>query len=363
MYDYFISVIKQELKIGKQYISNFVLGNIYLRIIFVKYLSTLKDSKIKNYIKEENIEKIYEVLKEDYQVGSFYLERIDLFKLLKLMKSHKYKELLKELLENNKDKDNERLKIFENKSDKVLYLNYEEIISNYPQGSKKYDFVMTSLDERKMIYYENYKMLDKMLNKNNNYYNMLNDINLNDYGLVIVNDSESYSRFNNSEENFFDLLYRKFYVQNKYNGKLILKTNFNKISKFPNKWLIRSNLTKVILHKNVSNSTVYMEFNENNNDSISLILLNEELERDNDKLKEIIKTNKVQKNILIKVKPQEIIDNNLRISFKMYQSKNIEEVKKINDIVDENSNYTKQLENLNKKIESEVNKLLERKGA
>ena len=201
-----------------------------------------------------------------------------------------------------------------------------------------------------------------MLKLKRNYYRKLSDLNLNDYDIVIINDTEPFYKYSANKESFMKEIEQKFYFDNHFQGRIVLKTNYNKISHFKYFTLVRRHLSKVILHAYVKNVTVYMEFLSDSNKSISLILLDDELAADPTKLQKIIESNRNKKGTLIKVTPEDIQKNNYRISFKMYDTENIEKVKVINDIVDENTELTKRLESLNTIIESEVNKLLERTG-
>jgi len=365
MYNYMVNLITKEYKRTEKLITQRRIDETYLYLIFVIYLSTKKSEKarIKELLEQDDLTEFYKTIYQEYQIRNVALPNLDIKSLLKVLKGQDYKELIADFLKEKETKENNRLSIFKEPKDKVLYINTEELYSNYIMNNKNGDYVKETLDKKYGLSYSYYKILDLMLNQKVNYYNKINDVDLNNYNMVIINDTDPYYKYFANKENLIKELERTFYFQNSYQGRIILKTNYNKISHFKYYSLIKRHLSKVILHKDVKNVTVYMEFVVNNNDSISLILLDEELANDNIKLQKIITSNRNKKDTLIKITPDDILKNNYRISFKMYQSENIAKVKEINDIVDENTELTRKLEGLNETIEAEVNKLLERKGA
>ena len=56
----------------------------------------------------------------------------------------------------------------------------------------------------------------------------------------------------------------------------------------------------------------------------------------------------------------DLIDNNYRIGFHLYELEKTNKIKDINKIVDENTNYLKRLNIINEKVEKEINKLINR---
>lgn len=365
MYNYIINLISKECKKNEGLIPQKKLDEIYLYLTFILYLSTKKEEKatIKKLLEPADLTEFYNYILKNYKVRNYYVKYLNLKSLLKIIKNLNYKDLIADFLQEKKDIENQRLEIFKSPKDKVLYINTEELFSNYIKDNKNGDYMIETLDSKYSLSYAYFQILDKMLGKNINYYQKYNEINIDDYDVIIINDTDPYYKYSANKENLIKEIDNKFYYKNIYKGKIILKTNYNKISHFKYPYLIKCHLSKVLLHENVKDITVYMEFTYDNKDSISLILLNDILANDNTKLQKIIESNRSKKGTLIKVTPEDIKKNNYRISFKMYQSENIAKVKEINDIVDENTYLTKKLEELNETIEAEVNKLLERKGA
>lgn len=66
------------------------------------------------------------------------------------------------------------------------------------------------------------------------------------------------------------------------------------------------------------------------------------------------------KNNLFKTNRKEILDNNSRIGFSLYELDKNNEIKDINKIVDENTELLEELNRINTTVEEEINKLLNR---
>ena len=63
---------------------------------------------------------------------------------------------------------------------------------------------------------------------------------------------------------------------------------------------------------------------------------------------------------LSKTNRKEILDNNSRIGFSLYELDKNDEIKDINKIVDENTELLEELNRINSTVEEEINKLLNR---
>ena len=63
---------------------------------------------------------------------------------------------------------------------------------------------------------------------------------------------------------------------------------------------------------------------------------------------------------LFKTNRKEILDNNSRIGFSLYELDKNNEIKDINKIVDENTELLEELNRINTTVEEEINKLLNR---
>ena len=361
MYDYITNLITKELKKANKYITAKRVDEIYISLIYILYLSGKKENKakIKELLAKEDLNSFYTYLKKEHNFTYICIEYINIKELLKVIKGQNYKELIEEFIKFQEDSEYKRLEVFKKEKEKILYINTTDNFSNYNYNDKDASYLKETINRTYYSTYYFYRILDEMLKLKRTYYNKYNEITIDEYDTIIINDTEPFYKYSLNKDNFIKDIEQNFY---NYKGRIILKTSYNKISKFRYYYLVRRRLSKVILHAYVKNNTVYMEFLPNNNENISLILLNEELANNNNKLQKIIESNRNKKGTLIKVTPEDIRNNNYRISFKIYEIENIQKIKAINDIVDENTKLTQKLERLNNVIEAEVNKLLERTG-
>lgn len=197
-------------------------------------------------------------------------------------------------------------------------------------------------------YYETFKIFDKILNINNNYI-LLNDLNNYNYDYIYIYDNTL--RFSKSSDNLLETI-NKFLNISK---NIILIARYNKISNFrEGRFLTR--FIKLIL---LDNKKAIIHFKKNkDNDEVTII--NIDNIKDKNKILNIIKNNRKQKDILIKITYQDIRNNNYRIGFNLYQLEKTNKVKDINKIVDDNTKYLEKLNKINQIVEIEINKLLNR---
>ena len=96
-----------------------------------------------------------------------------------------------------------------------------------------------------------------------------------------------------------------------------------------------------------------------NIESTEISIINYDKDKINslDKLYNIIKTNRKQKDILVKTTYNELRENNLRIGFNLYQLEKENKVRDINKIIDENTRLLEQLNDINEDVENYWNKL------
>ena len=138
------------------------------------------------------------------------------------------------------------------------------------------------------------------------------------------------------------------------NKNVVLYTTYHKISNFSEGRIDAKYLNKII----IDHADTIMLFSYDTNDEISIISTDKITDRS--KIDSIIKNNRKQKDVLIKITHQTLKENNLRIGFKLYQLENNAKLKDINKIVDENTRYLEKLNRINEKVEREINILLNR---
>ena len=198
-----------------------------------------------------------------------------------------------------------------------------------------------------------YKFFDKVLKLNNKYLKY-DEINIHDFNYLYVFDFTPKYRFIRfSESDPYEFIRGNLYKNDKL--KVILHTSFKKISNMSDARFILPFLKKIVFY---DDDNTFLYFNKEDNDKVSIIKYNKDKIKSLDKLYEIIESDKKIKDVLIKIKQSDIRSNYYRIGFKLYQEGSIENTKNINEIVDENTRLIGNLSDINKVIEEEVNKLI-----
>ena len=313
-------------------------------IDYLAYLINLK------YLCEINVYSFEDVIISDkvYPLNreTQYIEKDDddikfpINRLLINVKDITSKELLLEFLKYLK----KPLYIHED-NDSIAYFNTERSLYEYYNSDGNATYIM-----KKPEYFEILKAFDKILNINNNYI-LFNDIKDNiakyhyDY-IYIYDDTLRFSKYSN---NLLDTIHSFLEVSD----NIVLIARYSKISNFrEGRFLVRFMNTiilddkKAIIHFRKKRAA----------DEISIISTNNI--QSNDELLSIIKLNKEEKGVLLKVFDQDIRDNNYRIGFNLYQLEKTSKIKDINKIVDENTKYLERLNRINEIVELEINKLL-----
>ena len=196
-------------------------------------------------------------------------------------------------------------------------------------------------------FYDIFQIFDTILGKKNQYVREEDIILGNYHYLYIYDDIPKYRFIKNSNE------YTKVQYYLSFIDFVILCTNYSKISNFKDGRIVLRFLKTVVL----STIKVYMIFQRNFKDEISIINYDNE-KISEEKLLTIIQNNRKIKDVLLKTNFQEIKENNMRIGFQLYQLEKKKEIQDINKIVDENTEYLRRLNVINERVESEINRLL-----
>lgn len=332
---------KFDKRYGNRYIGNYE-NAIVVYLIQLKYLCDNGEYKYDEVIDSNSL---YE-LNSDIKYLKRYIERdfngdiLFINRLLIKIKDIDIKELLIEFL-NYIDK----AVYFHDNGDKICYVNFNlNFYDCYNElGNATYIYNEPYLDN-----YNVFKMFDKILGINNEYILYNNDIKIKNYDYVYVLDD--IPRYRLGSQNIFEIIFP--YIVN--NGKVVLYTSYSKISNFSGGRRYYKCIKKVILDDN----RAYVLFShDTSNKDISIINYDNRI-GSVDKLYNIIKNNRRQKDILVKIRYQDLVDNNMRIGFKLYQIERPDKIRNINKIVDENTRYLKKLNSINEIVEQEINILL-----
>lgn len=313
---------------------------------YVAYLIHLK------YLCEENVYSFEEVVSNDFvyplnketrRILKFNEGlKLPINKLLFNVRNLSSKELLEEFL-NTLEKP---LYLHQN-YDSIAYLEIESNLYEYynPFGNATYIMRMSE-------YYETFQIFDKILNIQNHYV-LFDDAknNIKSYHFDYLYIYDNTLRFRKTSDDLLEEIQKFFPIMN----HVILMARYSKISNFREGRFLTKYIKTIIL----DNKRAIIHFQkEKDNEEITII--NTDSVKDKSKLLSIIKNNRKQKDVLLKITHQDIRDNNYRIGFHLYTLEKTNKIKDINKIVDENTNYLEQLNRINQTVEVEINRLLNR---
>ena len=331
--------IKTLFRSSNRFITNDILNSIISYIIIIKYLCETGELKYEDVI---NSNEIYDVAysfnfikhiieKNNIPINSFFIKYKDI----------KAKDLLIEFLSSI-----DKPLTFNNDKDNVLYMGISHLLFSFynDKGTGTY-FIENNVNE-KIDYYKSFKYFDKILGINNKYLKE-NEIDYLDYKyLYIYNDMPKF-RLNKNDNEYLRI--RKYIMTI---DNIVLYTNYNNIRNFSDGKYVSEYINKIILN----NRKAILLFNKSNNDEISIINWNTDM---ND-IHKVIDNNRKQKGVLVKIKHSDLKENNFRIGFNLYELEKKDEIKDINSIVDENTEYLKELNLINDSVEREIDMLLNR---
>lgn len=313
------------------------------RILLIEYLIHLKYLCDKDIYKYEDViekEDIYDISLDTNRLSYHNLKsKLPINTLLLKIKKKNIKKLLLELLDYI-DKPIE----FNNDKDKVLYIDLlHDIIHYYNRYGNG-----TYISKTSIRLYQTFKVFDEILGINNTYIEKQDISDYKDYDYVYIFDDIPKYRLNR-----YDNIYNDINKLIRNNKNIVLYTNYSKISNFSDGRIISRYIKTIILN----NTKAIMIFNNTESTEISIINYDKDKINSLDKLYNIIKTNRKQKDILVKTTYNELRENNLRIGFNLYQLEKENKVRDINKIIDENTRLLEQLNDINEDVENYWNKL------
>ena len=198
-----------------------------------------------------------------------------------------------------------------------------------------------------------FKLFDEILNINNKY-EEYNNINFDEYNYVYINDfAPKYLFIKEREDNVYKMIF--FMLRRHLHINVILHTDFKKVSNMNEFKSLVEYLDKVIFYDDIK---TYLLFKNKEDKSVSIINNNKDKVIDISRLNEIIVNDRRIKDVLTKATTDEIANNCYRLGFRLYQDKIKDNKININEIVDENTRLIKELASLNREIEEEINKLM-----
>ena len=316
------------------------IGNNISYIVYLIHLKYLVETN--KYTFEEVIsnDKVYPLNKEAQRIAKYDNRKLPINRLLFKIKDISSKNLLLELLSYLK-----KPFYLHDVNDRIAYLNIESNLYEYYNQNGNSTYIMKIPE-----CYETFRIFDKILNIHNKYIS-IDDIAKQECSYDYIYIYDNTLRFSKTSDNLLETINNLKQITN----NIILIARYTKISNFrEGRFLIRYIKTIVL-----DNKQAILHF-QNNKENDEIAIINAENIQNKNKLLSIIKTNKKRKDILLKIKVQDLRDNNYRIGFKLYQLEKTDTIKDINKIVDENTNYLEKLNRINLIVESEINKLLNR---
>ena len=335
-----------ELELSKKYkyISQRMLNEELIDLFFLKYYC---DNNILTYeetIKAENVREL-NIPNDIFEIKHRIIYSN---KLLSLIQYEKLKDLITEYLDTadigiNFLNNNEKKICITNSLDKNIY----DIKGNTTYITDKSFVSIRAFNE--------FKLYDKVLNVTNQY-QKYDASKIKDYKYLFIYDFMPRYRFIKEENTTFNDFIRSAIID--YNDiKIVIQTDYRKISNMKEHRMLINYLSKIVFY---DEKNTFVLFEKKDDDSVSIIDYDRNKIKSLDKLYQIIENNRKQKDILVKTSVKEIKNNYYRIGFNLYQTNFKEEKKNINEIAEENTMLIERLSDLNKDIEIEINKLINR---
>lgn len=339
-----INELRRQIEKESKYIVDFRLKKNLLGLFVLKYYCDIKELSYEELIKQNQVNDIsFPIDTFEYKMFTF-----DNTRLLALIQYENLQDLIKEYLSNSDiginiiDKDIKKICISSN-LDKSLY-----------DSTGNTTYVIDKLDISRYDI-ESFKFFDKVLEINNKYVKY-EELMFDEYNYVYLYDNIPRYRFiKNSDNDVYDVIRKIIYKNDKL--RIILHTDYKKIANLKESRFIIKYMSKVLLLED-GNAFVYYEKKED--DKVSIINYDKNKIKSLSRLLEIMENNRKLKDILVKTTVADIEKNYYRIGFRLYQKGIEESIRNINEIADENTNLINKLSDINKSIEQEINKLINR---
>lgn len=340
-----INDLKDEIKMylikKRKYPSQVHIDRIIIILLKIKYLC---DNKKYTYEEIINDKKNQELKYKNTTIKTNYNDiKINIF--LPLIQYKSLKELVKDLLQNYKTGIN----TFNKGKKKVCLMSKTNYNCYDIEGKTTYIINNEPLSNYYKL--EDFQFFDEVLGLNNKYVEW-KEVNFSEF---------KYAYIYENNPQYIYIKQPKIYETSKLimneneNIKIIMHTDFKKVSNIKDCGTFINRISKIIIFDDLN---TFLQFENKKDDNISIIRYNEKKISSLEKLYEIIKNNRKQKDILIKITVDDIIKNHYRIGLKLYQEKVKFEKKDINKIVDENTRLIKKIELINKRVEEEINKII-----
>jgi len=343
MINSFMEEIKKHLQMENKYVSNYIVDRCLVSLLVLKYYCDNSIYSYKDIIHGQELNDILFPI-DDMKIN---IRSLECPKLLAYIQYEDLETLIKEYI-NRREFE---IDFINNQETKIcITSNLEKELYDY-QGNTIY--VTDRLD---VLSYEVavFKFFDKVLGVNNQYLTYDEAIKKEFKYVYLHENIPKYRFIRNSSNDVYNIIRRILYLNQ---AQVILHTSFKKVSNMKDIRSLVNSLKKVILY---DEKNTFLYFEESDNKQVSIINYNKEKVKSLEQLYKIIDTDRKQKDVLVKTTQEEIINNYYRIGFRLYQNEKIDDVKNINEIVDENTKLIEKLSRINQDIEQEINNLINR---
>lgn len=340
----FLDEIKKQLQTDFRYVPEYMVHECFISMLVLKYYCDNSKYSYKELINNNQIDDIYFPIDDlEIKIGV-----VKYTKLLSFIQYSSLQDLVKEYL-NNRSFD---IDFINNDKSKIC------ITTNLVK--ELYDFCGNTIyviDKLNLSSYEValFKFFDKVLGINNKYLKYEDAIKEENNYIYVYDNTPRYRFIRNSNNDVYDVV-KKLLVHNSV-FEVLLHTDFKKVSNMKELRFLINSLAKVILY---DNKNTFLYFKRRDNKQVSIIDYNKDKVKSIEHFYKIINNDRKQKDILVKTTADEIKDNYYRLGFKLYQNKAVEDVRNINEIVDENTRLIDKLSRINSDIEQEINNLINR---
>ena len=342
MINSFINEIRKQLQSELKYVSEYLVNECLISLLVLKYYCDNSVYSYENLVNNKIEEEIYFPIDDlKVKIGNTRYTR-----LLPFIQYSKLEDLIKEYL-NDRSFDID----FINREEKKVCIPTQLVKELYDlSGNTSY-----VIDKLRVTNYDTavFKFFDKVLGVNNKYLKF-EDIAKEKLNYIYLYDNIPKYRFIRNSDNDIYVIIRRILATTSA-SKVILHTDYKKVANLKELRFLLDSLEKVILY---DDKNTFLFFTKNDSKEVSIINYNKDKIKSLDQLYKVIDNNRKQIDVLVKVSTEDIKNNFFRIGFKLYQNKTGEEVKNINEIVDENTRLIERLSRINKDIEEEINNLI-----
>lgn len=327
-----------ELKINSRILPLYSIYQILYEVLYLKYLCDEKVLKYDDIMQMENLSELK--MNDDYLS---FTSKVNYKKLLHDIQYENFPNMIKEFANGNSDVYDHLLLTDKRK---LIVDDYGFFTDLHYDLTGRSTYIIKN--SRFTIEHLIFKLFDKVLDLDNDY-KKIDEVELSEYDELQYYKMIGRIASSTVTEKMFEEIAE--YIHRGL--RVILFTNYNCINNYRHGRITLRSLKDVIF---LPHDKAILIYEKKDNDDISIINFTEE--NNLEKLVKIITNDRKIKDTLIKVKFKDIVRNNCRLGFRLYQLEHVEKNKTINEIVDHNTHLIERLERINEVVEKEINFLI-----